>query len=256
MTCTIDRVVVERTGERPPSPSLLMQERVHERRIMMELDGGEPYHSIYSGSSDESSVSSDESLSVDEDRALCVDMRPLSPLFSDTEHAMALDGADAADLPGIISASSSSLSVSDTHRSVELTAVPVARVGTTASGPSKKQCVQRTRRVHWGTKSTLQDTWLVGRMPNHVDSTRPILTRREPASSSVDVTPPTSSRGTKSRRQSRNLSVVTVSCFEYPDHMVDEPYEECTDPELSMEEYEPADDDEFVPRRSSRKAKN
>ncbi|KAJ2123338.1 hypothetical protein IW147_002708 [Coemansia sp. RSA 720] len=262
MTCTIDRVVVERTGERPPSPSLLMQERVHERRIMAELDGGEPYHSIYSGSSDESSgMSSDDSLSADEDRVLSVDTRPLSPLSADDAGHVLSDGADAADLPGIVSASSSSslLSASDVHRSVELAAVPVARVGTTASGPSKKQCVQRTRRVHWGTKSTLQATWLVGRMPSRTtNSSRPILTRRETddASSSVDVTPPTSSRGTKSRRQSRNLAVVTVSCFEYPDHMVDEPYDEdCIDPdELSMEEYEPADD-EFVPRRSSRKAK-
>ncbi|KAJ2346164.1 hypothetical protein GGF43_005044, partial [Coemansia sp. RSA 2618] len=256
MTCEIERVVVVRHGDRPPSPSLLMQERVQERRIVAELDG-EPYHSIYSSeeSGCESSSSSDDDDGggvIGADSAVTVDTRPLSP---EPDAAVGALGPDAADLPALVaSASTSSCDVK--RKSFELASSTTTTetkpadsslassssslLASPASGPSKKQCLW-PRRVHWGTRSVLQATWLLGRSPPPMraeGASKPILTRRLDASDEpVGPSSATSTAGAKGsgkgRRQSRSLSVVKVSCFEYPDHMVDENYDE---------EYEDEDD--------------
>ncbi|KAJ2448231.1 hypothetical protein EV183_005536 [Coemansia sp. RSA 2336] len=245
MTCEIERVVVVKQGDRPPSPSMLMQEKAQERRIMAELDGYS-VHSIYS-SSDESehSDASEDTRMSDADVQLDVVTRPITPPeLGDNTTSLSAADLPAAGLPELLSSSSSSLpGLSEVKRkSMEISA-PAEAAATedgAADNGNKKQCC-RVRHVRWGTRSELQAKWLLGRKPAEATATKPILVRsadpveEEPA---LQKPPP---KGVKTRRQSRNLSVVKVTCFEYPDSSTN-----------LIESDEDTSDEEFIPRRSTR----
>ncbi|KAJ2649780.1 hypothetical protein IWW40_002956 [Coemansia sp. RSA 1250] len=244
MTCEIERVVVVKQGDRPPSPSMLMQEKAQERRIMAELDGYS-VHSIYS-SSDESerSYGSEDICMSDVDMQMDVVTRPITPPELDDDAALA--SSSAVDLPAAalsehLSSSSSLPGLSEVKRKSVDMSVPVADNSAVDNG-NKKQCC-RSRHVRWGTRSELQAKWLLGRKPTEATATKPILIRSaEPAEDSATQKPAPPPKGIKTRRQSRNLSVVKVTCFEYPDSSTNQ-----------IESDEDTSDEEFIPRRSTRK---
>ncbi|KAJ1850097.1 hypothetical protein LPJ70_000007 [Coemansia sp. RSA 2708] len=254
MTCEIELVVVTRHGDRPVSPSLLMQERTHERRITAELDSGATYHSIYSDSDSDPESDSDGASDSDHSMLAAGDMyvetRPLSP--EPEEPAPALP--EAADLPAAEAASTSSASLDAKRKSADLASAALpSPPALAANAPSKKQCV---RRVQWGTRSVLQATWLQGRSPPAParGAPKPVLVRRpddNPDAAALAAGAPTSTKGAKAaRRQSRNLTKVQVSSYQYPDSIPDD----LLDDDEEMEEIgaEPESDEEFIPRRSTR----
>ncbi|KAJ2849857.1 hypothetical protein IWW36_002331 [Coemansia brasiliensis] len=257
MTCEIERVVVVKQGERPPSPSMLMQEKAQERRIMAELDGYS-VHSIYSSSDDDDDddacEDSDDTAMSDLDVQMDVVTRPITPPEQDEDAVLA--SASASDLPAAVQSVSASGPLLSSSSSSSLPGLPeVKRKSIEASAPAangntledandnsnKKQCC-RPRHVRWGTRSELQAKWLLGRKPTEASATKPILIRpTEPADddSTLQKAPPP--KGIKTRRQSRNLSVVKVTCFEYPDSSTN-----------LIESDEDSSDEEFIPRRSTR----
>ncbi|KAJ2802545.1 hypothetical protein H4R20_003237, partial [Coemansia guatemalensis] len=173
MTCQIERVVEVREGDRPPSPSLMMQMRAQERRM---LSGAHDAHSIYSTDS-ESSENDQDAMSlcsendVGSDAELNEDTRPLTPEPADiVDSTTASDYVplSAAELPSVMQASSSEAK----RKSAELPSSSPLPPLTNLAGPDeavsadgKKQC-RRPGRLRWGTRSVLQASWLVGRDPS------------------------------------------------------------------------------------------
>ncbi|PIA13190.1 hypothetical protein COEREDRAFT_83658 [Coemansia reversa NRRL 1564] len=252
MTCKIERVVEIRDGDRPPSPSLMMQLRAQERRMMTGT------HSIYSSDSDEDYDAM--SLCSNVDSEMNEDTRPLSPephLNSST--ISGCPHVSAAELPDVIHMSSSEakrksseLASSSASSHISLTALDES-----ANADGKKLC-RRNNRLRWGTRSVLKASWLMGN--DSSSSLRPApssLAARntELASILVRPTPDTSSQSVdhnsgnaKSKRQSKNLEVIKVSCIEYPHSTTDALLDmEDTDSDEDISSPDPNDGD-YIPR--------
>ncbi|KAJ2078449.1 hypothetical protein H4R24_004472 [Coemansia sp. RSA 988] len=270
MTCQIERVVEVREGDRPPSPSLMMQLRAQERRL---LSGNHDAHSIYSTDS-ESSDENNDAMSlcsnVCSDAEMNEDTRPLSPEPTDVLDSTTIPDyapLSAAELPTMMHDS-----LPETKRkSAELplsASLPLlntlAESDDTSFADGKKQC-RRSNRIRWGTRSVLQASWLLGHDPGSLrmapssiaarnsKAGGSILVRKTTESSpqTVDISP----GNAKGKRQSKNLDVIKVSCIEYPHSTTDAllGIEDSDSEEDEMSSPDTIDDDEeYIPRRSTR----
>ncbi|KAJ2771941.1 hypothetical protein IWQ57_001979, partial [Coemansia nantahalensis] len=264
MTCQIERVVEVRAGERPPSPSLLMQVRAHERRLTAGLDTGNDYRSIYSDSSSDgySTCGDSEDDPAADPPAMAEDTCPLSPLPA----TAAIDGSDAwgvaaaspAQSAGDVSAveaapdakrKSTELAGSDWEDVHEMLG---AEAASDDDGPGKRRCREPRGRVRWGVRSVLRAPWLQGRAPPPAAALPPPILVRRANEEDLLVPlppPPTTTRG---KRQPSKLAVVKVVAIQYP---------ESTGPNLGDDDNDDniedipdeSPDEEYVPRRSSRR---
>ncbi|KAJ2607323.1 hypothetical protein H4S08_004865 [Coemansia sp. RSA 1365] len=254
MTCQIERVVEIREGDRPPSPSLMMQLRAQERRMM---SGANDSHSIYSSDSDDCDAMS---LCSNVDSEMYEDTRPLSP--EPTLNSSIVSGCtiSAAELPDALHMESSDVKRKSTDlTSSDSSQIALNELDESTIADAKKLC-RRKNRLRWGTRSVLQASWLLG---NGSSSLRPApssLAARNTELSSILVhrtadafsqPPDSTSSNIKSKRQSKNLEVIKVSCIEYPHSTTDALLDmEDSDEDISSPD---TNDEEYIPRRSTRK---
>ncbi|KAJ2682381.1 hypothetical protein GGH99_004763, partial [Coemansia sp. RSA 1285] len=235
MTCKIELVVVQRDGERPPSPSLVMQEKAQLRRALRGPDSGElEYRSIYSESSGaEDAEEEEEEESGSDSRALvdhsCALTPPSSPYASADEAAGDGDCAapDARRKPAAGRVRAGPDSAQQQQQQQQQSA-------SDESGANKKQCCRP--RVRWGSRSVLQNTWLLGREPDA--ESRPgksILAVRSSSKAGDSDSEETNGSATGSgsfvttraaKRASRTpggsvMNLIRVACIEYPDSLDD-----------------------------------
>ncbi|KAJ2086274.1 hypothetical protein IW138_005798 [Coemansia sp. RSA 986] len=284
MTCKIEFFVVQKDGDRPPSPSLLMQEKALLRRALKnpggdsqeEEAGDSEYHSIYSNPSGD-----DEEEDENDVESLVDDTYPLSPYASSDEFepVKELSSANEPEVMG---------STSDVKRkSIELEAEPTTRRGTASRiqkqepCSNKKQC--RRPRVHWGSRSVLQNTWLLGNrrktLAREGDNGREsgsencnvpgksILVRSaEPPVASTEEAKPKEAGGSgflasrAAKRSSKaappDLNLIRVSCIEYPDSLQDIEDLYSDDGEKSIESDSSDEYMEPRPKKNGKKNKN
>ncbi|KAJ2716145.1 hypothetical protein H4R19_000815 [Coemansia spiralis] len=259
MTCQIEKVVEVRGGERPPSPSLLMQMRAQERRVMAGLQTGNDYHSIYSDSSASLSDSDNASSGPDEP-PMAEDTRPLSPLLPAADMWGNGDAMSAADLPAMVSppdAKRKSDEVAESDWEDEQEAPPATTATACApddDGQGKRRCREPPRHVQWGVRSVLRAAWLQGRAQPPTTTAEvlpPILVRRanEPDLLVPLPPPPTS---TRSKRAASKLAVVKVVTVEYPESTSQLPEDDSSSSGIEDIPDE-SPDEEYIPRRSARR---
>ncbi|KAJ1724090.1 hypothetical protein LPJ53_001611 [Coemansia erecta] len=266
MTCRIERYNITREGKRPPSPSLLMQQRAEERR------GPIDHRSIYSDS-DSDWDNNDEGDEPDDSlpngelclEELTADTRPLSPLLL-SENENDEDEADSAMLledAGVASAADSGTQEIK-RKSVELSAPlhPSTSAGGSAAASnagSKKQC--RRPKVQWGSRSILRAPYLVGHAPPEprpVSSLRPILSNVDAAE--LPPAPEPSARPMSTRRTGpahAALKIIRVSTIKYEDSSESEAEEEEEDgsSDKAASQGADGDDDEYIPKKSIRNSR-
>ncbi|KAJ2758668.1 hypothetical protein H4S06_002600, partial [Coemansia sp. BCRC 34490] len=226
MTCRIELVVVQRDGERPPSPSLVMQEKAQLRRALRGPESGEPeYRSIYSESSGDD----------DADEESCGDSRAL------VDHSCALTPASSpyasADEAAAGDCAASTADARRKPAAGRVRAGPDSAQQQSASdesGANKKQCCRP--RVRWGSRSVLQNTWLLGREPDaEIRPGKSILAVRSSSRAGDSDSEEASGAATGSgssvttraaKRSSRApggsaMNLIRVACIEYPDSLDD-----------------------------------
>ncbi|KAJ1988103.1 hypothetical protein EDC05_005485 [Coemansia umbellata] len=248
MTCQIELFAMQKEGERPPSPSLVMQERAQERRAMqfgVDEEGDAVYHSIYSSSENESE--DDEAEVADgQKESLVDDTRPITPV-SDEGAEYLVEVSEAGQQDG------------------------EEELEEAADRPSSKK--QRSRPcVHWGSRSVLRSAWLLGHEPKQMQPGKSILVPTAMSEDTEPALPP--SRGSASKRASQmsSLKTIRVACIKYPEGAVsddeaignmqsDDDYSEkkprstgAKKKKKKNSKKQPIDDDVFIPRRSTRNA--
>lgn len=249
VTCKVIMEVEERDGDRPPSPSLVMQKKAQERRQSVSEMTGQKYNSIYSSEEEQEESEEDDDV--------------VWPLQVDTYSLVNEEkGEEESDNPV---ASSDTITVQQQQPQEEETTkrksieVPV---DDTQEDAGKKQCICKS--VHWGTKSILQSAWILGLKPTmSATPLKPILIKRPP----LEPEPP--QKG-KKKMAASNLRVVRVACIEYPNSTVplDEDEEDLEEEEEDEDEEfieqspldeilnEEEDEDEYVPLRRSTRVRN
>ncbi|KAJ2659271.1 hypothetical protein IWW48_003608 [Coemansia sp. RSA 1200] len=233
MTCKIELVVVQKDGERPPSPSLVMQEKAQLRRALRGPDNEAfEYHSIYSESSGDEDAEEAEEEGGGDLRALvehtCALTPPSSPYASADEAA---DGGDCA------AAAAAAADVRRKPAAGRVRAGPDSaqqqQKTSDESGANKKQCCRP--RVRWGSRSVLQNTWLLGRKPDAENRPGKSILAVRSSSAAADsdteekngsiagggfVTTRAAKRSSKPPGGSV-MNLIRVACIEYPDSLDD-----------------------------------
>ncbi|KAJ2459077.1 hypothetical protein GGI02_005925, partial [Coemansia sp. RSA 2322] len=159
LMCRIERFTIERSGERPPSPSSAMLVRAQERRQQLGVHSDDDDDSSTCSTSGTSSSSDEETTCLDGEADGVDDVRPITPLLlSESE-----DEGCASDAPEEQQEGNPSLPSNDAllpepkRKSTEL--APADRL--CSHGVKKKLC--RRPRVQWGTRSVLRAAWLTKR---------------------------------------------------------------------------------------------